>query len=149
MYESAAICLYLCERHPEARLMPEIGSPHRGHFLQWMAFLTNTVQEALMQWHHSDHYAVDAKCQQAVKSHSETKLDRLWQQLDAVLGRDGPYLLGEQFSVADIYLVMLSRWTRNQAKPAVTYPNVKRCVELVKARPAYRRMLKAQGIEQP
>ena len=148
MFESAAICLYLCERHPEAKLMPEAGAPNRGLFLQWLTFLTNTVQEALMQWHHSDYYADDDACRHAVKAHSEKKLDKLWQQLDAALGRDGPYLLGDQFSVADIYLAMLSRWTRNQAKPAVTHPNVKRCVELVKARPAYQRMLRAQGIEQ-
>lgn len=149
MFESAAICLYLCERHPEAQLMPPVDSPKRGRFLQWLTFLTNTVQEALMQWHHSDYYADEAACQQAVKAHSETKLDKLWQQLDAALGRDGPYLLGETFSVADIYLAMLSRWTRNQAKPATTHANVRRCVELVKARPAYQRMLHAEGIEQP
>lgn len=149
MFESAAICLYLCERHPEAKLMPAVGSPKRGRFLQWLTFLTNTVQETLMQWHHSDYYADESHCQQAVKAHSEKKLDRLWQQLDAALGRDGPYLLGETFSIADIYLAMLSRWTRNQAKPASSYANIKRCVELVKARPAYQRMLKAEGIEQP
>lgn len=149
MFEAAAICLYLCERHPEAKLMPPVGSRHRPLFLQWITFLTNTVQETLIQWHHPNHYAADATCQQAVKANSEVKLDRLWQQLDAALGRDGPYLLGEEFSVADIYLTMLSRWTRNQAKPATTHPNVKRCVELVKARPAYQRMLRAEGIEQP
>lgn len=149
MFEAAAICLYLCERHPEAKLMPPVGSPHRPLFLQWIIFLTNTVQETLIQWHHPNHYATDAACQQAVKAYSEVKLDRLWQQLDAALGRDGPYLLGEEFSVADIYLAMLSRWTRNQAKPATTHPNVKRCVELVKARPAYQRMLRVEGIEQP
>ncbi len=148
MFEAAAICLYLCERHPDAKLMPAVGSPHRGQFLQWLTFLTNTVQEALMQVHHGDYYA-DPACVQSVRSHGEARLDRLWQQLDAALGRDGPYLLGEEFSVADIYLAMLTRWTRKLAKPAVSYANVKRCVELVKARPAYQRMLKAEGIEQP
>lgn len=149
MFESTAICLYLCERHPEAKLMPAIGSRHRGLFLQWTAFLTNTVQEVLMQIHHGDYYAPDKPCQDAVFRHAEGKLDKLWQQLDVALGRDGPYLLGEEFSVADIYLTMLSRWSRKLAKPAVTYANVKRCVELVKARPAYQRMLQAEGIEQP
>lgn len=149
MFEAAAICLYLCELHPEAKLMPEVGSPKRGLFLQWIVFLTNTVQEALMQWHHSEYYADAADCQRAVAAYSEIKIDKLWQQVDAALGRDGPYLLGETFSVADIYLAMLSRWTRNQAKPAVSYANVRRCVELVKSRPAYQRMLKAEGIEQP
>jgi len=66
MYESAAICLYLSERHPDAKLMPAVGAPRRGHFLQWLTFLTNTVQEASMQWFHPDYYADDAAAQQAV-----------------------------------------------------------------------------------
>lgn len=148
MFEAAAICLYLAERHPEAKLMPAPGTPSRGHFLQWLTFLTNTVQEALGRWHHPDHYADETEHRQAIQANAEQSLDKLWQQLDAALGRDGPYLLGEQFSVADIYLAMLARWTRKQAKPATAYANVKRCVELVTARPAYQRMLKAEGIEQ-
>src|ERR687896_737901 len=43
MYESAAICLVLAERHPEFGFTPKIGSADRGPFLQWMAYLTNTV----------------------------------------------------------------------------------------------------------
>ena len=62
---------------------------------------------------------------------------------------DRKWFVADQFSLADIYLAMLSRWTRKHAKPATAYANVKRCVELVKARPAYQRMLKAEGIEQP
>ncbi len=149
MYESAAICLYLGERHPDAKLMPAVGAPRRGHFLQWLTFLTNTVQEASMQWFYPDYYADDAAAQQAVKKHAEAKHDRQWRQIDAALGRDGPYLLGGEFSVADIYLAMLVRWTRNMATPAMTYANVKRCADLVKVRPAYRRMLTLEGIEQP
>ena len=149
MYESAAICLYLSERHPDAKLMPAVGAPRRGHFLQWLTFLTNTVQEASMQWFYPDYYADDAAAQQAVKRHAEAKHDRQWRQIDAALGRDGPYLLGGEFSAADIYLAMLVRWTRNMATPAMTHANVKRCADLVKARPAYRRMLAFEGIEQP
>ena len=54
MYESAAILLYLCERHPDANLMPAPGAPERGQFLQWLFFFTNTVQEEMMHWWHPD-----------------------------------------------------------------------------------------------
>ena len=36
IYESAAIVLSLCERHPEAGLMPLPGEPDRHAFLQWL-----------------------------------------------------------------------------------------------------------------
>jgi hypothetical protein len=63
---SAAILLYLCERHPEAKLMPLPGSPERGLFLQWLFFFTNTVQEEMMHWWHADNY-MDSEAGRAEK----------------------------------------------------------------------------------
>ena len=56
IYESAAIVLYLCEAHPEAGLMPLPGERGRGAFLQWLFWLTNTLQEDLQHWWHADNY---------------------------------------------------------------------------------------------
>ncbi|MGH6639276.1 MAG: glutathione S-transferase family protein, partial [Polaromonas sp.] len=43
LYESAAICLYLCDSHPEAGLAPALGTPERAHFYKWLIWLTNTL----------------------------------------------------------------------------------------------------------
>jgi glutathione S-transferase len=148
MYESAAICLYLADRHPEARLAPAPTAPARAHYLQWMMYLTNTVQEALMHWFHPENYGPpDAAA--AIKLEAARRLDRMWAFLDGELSKKGPYLLGETFSTPDIFLTMLTRWTRNMEKPAGTYANVRRLVERVRARPAYQRMLAAQEITHP
>jgi glutathione S-transferase len=148
MYESAAICLYLAEKHPEARLAPAPGTAQRMQYLQWMAYLTNTVQEALMRWFHPEHYA-PPEAQDAVKQHAEQRLDQLWAFLDGQLAKQGPYLLGDTCSTPDIFLTMLTRWSRNMARPAAGRANLRRLVELVRARPAYQRMLKAEGIVHP
>jgi glutathione S-transferase len=148
MYESAAICLYLADKHPEARLTPANGTPQRMRYLQWMAYLTNTVQEVLMHWYHPEHYA-PPEAHPAVKHHAEQRLDRLWAFLDGELAKNGPYLLGETFSTPDIYLTMLTRWSRNMARPGASHLNLRRLVENVRARPAYQRMLKAEGIIHP
>ena len=55
VYETTAIALFLAERHPEAGFAPKMDSPDRALFLQWMAYLTNTVQIALMHWWHPEH----------------------------------------------------------------------------------------------
>jgi len=67
----------------------------------------------------------------------------------AALTGEGPYLAGKAFSVADIYLAMLVRWSRNLPDPAWTRPAVKRCCDLVRARPAFTRTLAAEGIAWP
>ena len=68
-------------------------------------------------------------------------------KIDAGLSADGPYMLGETFSAADIFLVMLCRWTRGMAEPATSYPNLNRLIALVSARPAWAAMMQAEGID--
>src|SRR3569833_4774792 len=41
LYETAAICLHLVARHPEAGLAPPCGSEARAHFYEWLIYLAN------------------------------------------------------------------------------------------------------------
>lgn len=145
LFESAAICMHLADRHPEAGLAPAVGTAERGRYYQWMTFLTNTVQEALMAYFHPDYYHDDPAQHAAVKATAERKVGVLWERLDAALEED-PYLLGERFSAADIYLQMLARWSRNHARPATSWSSLQRTIELVRARPAVQRMMAAQEL---
>jgi glutathione S-transferase len=147
IYESAAIVLYLCEAHPGAGLMPMPGEPGRGAFLQWLFWLTNTLQEDLQHWWHADNYLDTEPARHELKAVSERRLGRMFSQLDSGLGQGGPYMLGDRFSAADIFLVMLSRWTRAMAVPATSYPNLNRLIGLVTARPAWKAMMLAEGID--
>jgi len=47
--ESAAICLYLADKYPDARLAPPPGSVERAELYRWLLWLTNTVQAAQMR----------------------------------------------------------------------------------------------------
>src|SRR5690349_12133891 len=47
--ESAAICLYLAEKFPEARLAPPVGTPERAELYRWLLWLSNTVQMTAMR----------------------------------------------------------------------------------------------------
>lgn len=45
IHESAAICLYLADKYQEkVRLAPEINSPERAQYLQWMVFSTASLE---------------------------------------------------------------------------------------------------------
>lgn len=148
MYESAAITIYLGERFPETGLVPAIGAPERDAFLQWMAYLTNTVQEAHMHYWHADNYVDSDTARREMMGVAERRLGAMWDHIDGVLAQKGPYLTGAACTAADIYLTMLTRWSRKLTNPATTRPQLRRLVDLVKARPAYQAMLKAEGIEQ-
>lgn len=145
VYESAAIMLHLADKHPASGLAPAPGTPERALYYQWLVYMTNTVQEAYLEYFHPDYYAKTPSGQAEVKSVAEARLQPMFAILDKALER-GPYLLGGTFSGADIFLMMMARWSRNMARPAATYANIKRCVDLVAARPAVQRMMKAEGL---
>jgi glutathione S-transferase len=139
-YEAAGICVYLCDRHPEAGLAPPLGSPLRGRYYQWMFFLSNTLQPAYMLWFYPDRYCTLADGARQVKLDAETRLRSVWQQLEDALA-DGPFLVGEQLTTCDIYMYMLATWHRESIAPWTTYPRVRRNFELVDQRPGVQRMM--------
>lgn len=147
IYESAAIVLYLCEAHPDAGLMPKPGGADRGAFLQWLFWLTNTLQEDLQHWWHADNYLDSEAARHEMKIVSERRLGRMFSQIESHLAATGPHMLGEGFSAIDIFLVMLCRWTRAMAVPATSYPHLNRLIGLVTARPAWVAMMQAEGID--
>jgi glutathione S-transferase len=145
IYETAAIMLHLADKHPGSGLAPAVGSAERALYYQWLVYMTNTVQEAYIEYYHPDYYAKTEAGQAEVKAVSEERLQPMFRILDKALEK-GPFLLGSKFSAADIFLMMMARWSRNMKRPAATYPNIKRCVDAVMARPATQRMMTAQGL---
>jgi glutathione S-transferase len=145
MYESAAILLYLCEKHPQAGLMPPVGSPQRAPFLQWLFYLTNTVQEALMNWWHADNYLDKSEQQIALVAGAERRLARMWQLLDQQIAAGGPFLLGRECTAVDLFLTMVAHWSRKTAKPARGYPNIGKLMALVETRPSWQKMMADEG----
>ncbi|WP_298720190.1 glutathione S-transferase family protein [uncultured Ferrovibrio sp.] len=144
IFETAAICQYLCDRHPEANLVP-LGGHARGRFYQWLTYMTNTVQVAFTDWFHPDWTFSALDSQAALKAQAEVKLERCAAVLDAGIG-ESTYMIGTQYTVCDIYLAMLARWSRFQPKPMWHWPNIKRVVAATYTRPAFQRMLQKQGI---
>src|SRR3954449_10226080 len=50
LYEAAAICLHLADRHPAAGLAPALGTAARAHLYKWLIHLTNTVQAEMLTY---------------------------------------------------------------------------------------------------
>src|SRR5262249_42774678 len=47
--EAAAICAYVAERYPDAKLAPPPGDPRRAKYLQWLFFAPSCIEPALIQ----------------------------------------------------------------------------------------------------
>lgn len=123
--ESAAICILLAERHPEAGLAPAAGSPARADFLRWMAFMSSVLYPAGLRYYYAHRYTVTPDGVEAVKQAALNETERGFAILDrALAGRD--WLVGEQLSLADIYLIMLVAWHPEIGKVAAAWPDIER-----------------------
>ncbi|BBK32912.1 glutathione S-transferase [Stella humosa] len=147
LFEAAAICLYLADRHPEARLAPPVGHPDRARLYQWLMFLTNTIQADLMIWFYPERVADDSH-QSEARVRIEERLAAMFAPLDAALaGRE--WLVGEHFSIGDAFLFMLARWSRNLPRKARDMPNLGPYLARIASRPAVREMFAVEGLSAP
>jgi len=148
LFETAAICQYLADRHPEAGLVPA-EHPLRGRHYQWLTYMTNTIQAGFLDWFHPDWTFADPAQQAALKAAAGEKLYRNFQVLDDGIGpksAGGSYMLGSSFSLCDIYVAMLTRWSRFMERPMWRWANIERVVDATYTRPAFQRMMQKQGI---
>lgn len=145
--ESAAIVMHLADRYPTANLAPALGTAERARWYQWLLYLSNTLQPAFLEYFYPERsFAGAPNTQGQLKASAERRLASTFIYIDAELAARGPYLLGETFSAADLFMHMLARWSRWFEKPAYRYIHIKQLTDLVRARPAVQRMMKAQGI---
>ena len=149
LYETAAICLNLLDTHAASGLAPATGTTARAHFYKWLAWLTNTLQAALVIYFYPERWADEPAAIAQVKTHAEAKIGTMLDQLDAELATRGPWLLGADFSAIDLYALVLCRWTRGFTRPARSLPQLGPYLQKLLARPAVQRAMATEGIVAP
>jgi glutathione S-transferase len=96
--ESAAICAYLADAFPEANLAPPHGSRLRGPYYRWLFFVAGPLEAA---WTNQAMGFVVPEDKQRMSGYGS--LAAVVDALEAAVS-DGPYLVGESFTAADVYV---------------------------------------------
>ena len=149
LYETAAITLYLAEKHPAAKLIPPVNTPARAHFYKWLMYLTNTVQAENIIYFYPERWSEHADHWPAIKARAEEHLGGMFDLIDAELAAQGPYLLGTDISALDFYIFMLGRWGRMHKHPPRARVNYGAFLGRMLARPAVQRTLLQEGLAEP
>jgi glutathione S-transferase len=145
MYEAAALAMVLADRHPRAALAPALEAPLRPQYTQWMFHLANAVQPLFRQWWYPHEPAGEGQAE-AVRAHVAPRIEAGWARIDAHLGANGPFLLGDAVSTPDFYLTMLMRWSRNMPRPATQWPHLSALAQRMRARPSFRTLYESEGL---
>ena len=102
VFENVAICLYLADRFPEANLAPKIGDPRRGRYLALTVYSTSQLDRAIVD------NMLGVKTE---RQRGWTDLETCKTVVERELGA-GRYLLGEQFTAADVMIGSIFIWQR-------------------------------------
>jgi glutathione S-transferase len=146
MFETAAIAMFIADRHPHAGLAPAIDEPARMPFTQWLFHLANSVQPFYFMFYYPERHTTDASQHDNVKAQATRMIVEAWARIDRALAKNGPYMAGDRFSVADLPVLMLTGWRQACSDVLSVNKNVARLVELVSARPAIQRVLKQNEV---
>jgi glutathione S-transferase len=128
--EVAAICAYVAERYPQAKLAPPPGDPLRAKYLYWLFFGPSCVEPAVMQ--------VATKVEMNPVAAGWGDAQRVFDVLDNAL-KKGPWILGENFSAADIVIGSGLNFAIRLFKIVPSRPSFDRYIDACAARPAFQR----------
>ena len=133
LFESAAICTWLADSHPEAGLIAPSGTWARALHDQWTAFTLAEVEANL--WHTARNVFLYSEAERvtAVYEQNAKEAKRGLAVIDDAL-KGKTWLIDERFSVTDIFVGYAVVWARAEGLTA-DLPNVTAYVERILARP--------------
>jgi glutathione S-transferase len=136
--EAAAICAYLADAFPEHRLAPSPTDPARGTYFRWLFFASGCLEPALV-----DHqYQRPELARAGVVGYGS--YDEAIDAIERAI-TPGPWILGEQFTAADVFVGTHLGWGLRFGTIAER-PAFARYVERRAQRPAFMRT-EAQNLE--
>ena len=137
VFESGAILVYLSEKHE--RLCGD-GLAQRSEIMQWLMLQMSSVGPT---FGNATHFNKAVQDQPYAKSRFITQAIRLCELYDARL-RDVRYLVGENYSIADIATFpWLWRHPTMVGIDADAYPHLQRWIAEIRARPGFQRVFPA------
>ena len=115
LFESSAICTYLCDLTPDKQLVAAPGTRARALHDQWVSFAQSEIEGYL--WSNAKHlsfYPEEKRIPAVIERNNEEIASGL-AVLNDVLGKSG-YLIDDRFSVTDIIVGWTANWARRQGR---------------------------------
>jgi glutathione S-transferase len=137
--EGPAIVQFIADKAADKRLAPANGTLERYRLQEMLNFISTELHKSYSPLFNP------AFPEEGKKSYRE-KLAQRYKRVEALLAAKGPYLFGEQFTVADAYLFTVTSWAGHVGVDLEPFPALKTYQARVAQRPAVQAALKAEGL---
>ncbi|HST25075.1 MAG TPA: glutathione S-transferase family protein [Gaiellaceae bacterium] len=129
VFESLAILLHIADLHPDAGLIPPLGTHERALVYQWATFAMTELETGVLE--------VFVARRKEDAERVETAVDGFRQAAGAVEDAldEGDYLVGDSFTVADLVCGAVLLFAR-RAELVDGFPRIAAYLERIENRPA-------------
>jgi glutathione S-transferase len=135
--ENPAIALYLADQKPASKLAPANGTFERYKTLEMLSYINSEIHKAYSP-------LFNPKLPAEQRQDRIDYLNKRYPIVEKVLA-DRPYLFGENFSVADAYLFVITRWSGFLKVDLSKFKAVAAFQERVSQRPAVKAAIEAEN----
>jgi len=142
--ENMAILTYIGGGYPQAGLWPKT-TWEQAQTVSMLAWFADTVHPSFSHLFRPERWVDGEDHQAAVKEKGRSTYEGYMREIDGILqGRK--YIMGNQFTVADGYLLVFYRWANRTGVPVKGLANYTRAVETIAARPKVAKVIADEGI---
>ncbi|MGE0789152.1 MAG: glutathione S-transferase family protein [Sandaracinaceae bacterium] len=117
LFESGAICLHIATKHPDAGLLPEVGTADHARVTQWTFWTCAELEQPL--WTMGKHRFALPEAHRVAAMHDVALYE--WRRpsrvLAAALADGRSFLVGDRMSVADVMVGHTLNWARGFEVP--------------------------------
>ena len=138
--ENAVILQFIGDLKPETGFLPPLGHLLRYRVLEWLNFVATELHKSFTPLFKPD-------AGEETKSFAMRTIGAKLDYVDRAFG-DGPFLMGEQLTLPDFYLFVMTGWAGHMGISLDTRPRINAFREMMLGRPAVRRALEREGLLQ-
>ena len=136
--EGPAIVQYIADQAPDKKLAPPPGSWERYRLQSWLNFISTELHKGLGALFNPE---LAEKAGDIIRTRMSQRLDGLVKALG-----DGPFLMGDNFTVADGYLFTVLNWAQYVHFDLSPWPSLQDYQGRVSVLPFVQRALRAEGL---
>lgn len=137
--ENAAILQFIADTKPAAALAPAAGSRERTRLQEHLNYVGTELHKSFGPLFRAD-------SSEAEKEAAKKKVALKFDYVEKLLSDGRQYLMGDSFSVADIYLFVIANWTGPTGIGLDSWPNIAAFQQRIAGREAVQAALKAEGL---
>jgi glutathione S-transferase len=135
--ENAVVLQYIADRSGSLEMLPSEGNFRRYRVLEWVNFITTELHKSFAP-------LFNPQSSEEVKQLFIAQIGKKFDFVEERLG-DGPFLTGEELTIADPYLFVIAGWAEKMIG-LDRWPNLRAFRERMMQRPAVRSVLRLEGL---